>query len=96
LKLHIKIIREDNPTPSVKYHYGYYDVDNSFIHHREDGPAIIYNNGDKYWYQNDKPHREDGPAVEYANGYKVWYYRHKRVKVSSQEEFEKAIKYLNF
>jgi hypothetical protein len=41
--------------------------------HREDGPAIEYGNGDKFWYINGKRHREDGPAVEYDNGDKYWY-----------------------
>jgi len=45
--------------------------------HREDGPAIEYKNGDKYWFINDKCHREDGPAVEYANGDKEWYINNK-------------------
>lgn len=41
--------------------------------HNEDGPAIIYPNGDKAWYLNGHRHREDGPAIEYANGLKIWY-----------------------
>jgi len=41
--------------------------------HREDGPAVEYANGNKYWYQHGKKHREDGPAVEDANGNKCWY-----------------------
>lgn len=41
--------------------------------HREDGPAIEYANGDKYWYKNGQFHREDGPAIEYADGNKFWY-----------------------
>jgi hypothetical protein len=41
--------------------------------HREDGPAIEYADGDKYWCINGKLHREDGPAMEYANGLKYWY-----------------------
>jgi len=41
--------------------------------HREDGPAIIYVNGDKFWYINGKIHREDGPAVEYNSGTKEWW-----------------------
>lgn len=28
-----------------------------------DGPAIIYPEGDKFWYKNGSIHREDGPAV---------------------------------
>ena len=43
------------------------------IWHREDGPAIEWANGDKYWYLDDKLHREDGPALECANGYNAWY-----------------------
>lgn len=41
--------------------------------HREDGPALEYVNGDKFWYLNGKMHREDGPAVAYADGDKEWY-----------------------
>lgn len=41
--------------------------------HREDGPAIEYIDGTKFWYINGQIHRGDGPAVEYANGYKAWY-----------------------
>jgi hypothetical protein len=43
------------------------------IIHREDGPAIEYANGDKYWYINGKRHREDGPATEFASGTKYWF-----------------------
>lgn len=32
--------------------------------HREDGPAVEYADGSKYWYQNGELHREDGPAIE--------------------------------
>ena len=42
-------------------------------YHREKGPAIIYQNGDKKWYLNGKRHRKDGPAVELKNGYKSWH-----------------------
>ena len=52
--------------------------------HREDGPAIEYANGNKYWYLNGKPHREDGPAIECANGYKCWYLNGKEY---SEEKF---------
>tara|TARA_R110000822_G_scaffold139699_6_gene277288 strand:+ start:2251 stop:2613 length:363 start_codon:yes stop_codon:yes gene_type:complete len=41
--------------------------------HREDGPAVEYTNGDKYWFINGKLHRGDGPAIEFANGDKYWY-----------------------
>jgi hypothetical protein len=42
-------------------------------YHRENGPALEYPGGDKFWYLNGKLHREDGPAVEYTNGDKYWY-----------------------
>jgi hypothetical protein len=41
--------------------------------HREDGPAIEYDNGTKGWFLYGKRHREDGPAIERSNGDKVWY-----------------------
>ena len=41
--------------------------------HRTNGPAIIWNNGDKQWYVNGKCHRINGPAVELANGTKAWW-----------------------
>ena len=41
--------------------------------HREDGPAIEFNNGDRHWYSHGKLHREDGPAIERINGTKMWY-----------------------
>ena len=41
--------------------------------HREDGPAIEWENGYKAWYLNGLRHREDGPSIEWANGYKKWH-----------------------
>ena len=41
--------------------------------HREDGPAVEWDNGTNEWFLNDKLHREDGPAIEYANGSKEWW-----------------------
>jgi len=41
--------------------------------HREDGPALEWNDGTKWWYQNDRRHRTDGPAIEYINGFKYYY-----------------------
>jgi hypothetical protein len=38
----------------------------------------VYDDGDKYWYLNNKLHREDGPAVEYASGEKNWCLNGKR------------------
>jgi len=50
-------------------------------YHREDGPAIEYADGSKFWYLNDKCHREDGPAIERSDGTKWWYLNGKRHRV---------------
>ena len=42
------------------------------VPHREDGPAIIFNNGKKEWWINGKRHREDGPAIEFPTGDEMW------------------------
>jgi hypothetical protein len=62
--------------------------------HREDGPAIEWSDGTKFWYLNDRLHREDGPAVEYVNalagnGDKFWYLNGEPVTVA---EFHRLIK----
>jgi hypothetical protein len=41
--------------------------------HREDGPAVEYEDGTREWWLNGKLHREDGPAVEEADGTRWWY-----------------------
>jgi hypothetical protein len=51
----------------------YYKDKQMTIFHREDGPAVEYADGDKFWYINGKRHREDGPAMEYTDGAKFWY-----------------------
>lgn len=40
--------------------------------HREDGPAVEFADGSKFWLRHGKPHREDGPILESAYGYKLW------------------------
>ena len=41
--------------------------------HRDDGPAVEWSNGVKFWYQNGQRHRTDGPAIEYPTGHKRWF-----------------------
>jgi hypothetical protein len=44
------------------------------IHRENDLPAIIYNNGTKYWYKNGLKRRDnDLPSVICSNGHKEWY-----------------------
>jgi hypothetical protein len=57
--------------------------------HREDGPAIEFSDGDKWWIVNGKCHREDGPAVEYRNGTKSWYLY--GIKYYSEEKWEQEV-----
>jgi hypothetical protein len=47
--------------------------------HREDGPAIVYEDGQKQWYLRGNLHREDGPAIVYPDGQKEWYLNNRRV-----------------
>lgn len=47
--------------------------------HNDNGPAIIWVDGSKFWCKNDKLHRQDGPAIEYANGPKEWWYDNKLI-----------------
>jgi hypothetical protein len=45
--------------------------DNNLIH-REDGPAIIFDDGGLCWIQNDKDHRVGGPARDLKTGKSWW------------------------
>ena len=47
--------------------------------HRDNGPAVMWVGGSKFWYQNSKLHREDGPASEYSDGIKMWYINGTRI-----------------
>ena len=49
----------------------YYNSEGQY--HREDGPAVEFANGDKFWHINNKLHRDDGPALELINGGKSWW-----------------------
>jgi len=49
----------------------------SRFYHRENGPAVIAKNGDRYWYLYGKLHRTDGPAIEQENC-KSWYLHGKK------------------
>jgi len=57
----------------------YYSDKEMTIRHREDGPAVEWDDGSKSWYLNDKYHREDGPAFEGPRGSKYWYLNGERL-----------------
>ncbi len=39
----------------------------------DDEPALIYANGNKYWYKKGVVHRENGPAILWNNEDQEWY-----------------------
>lgn len=41
--------------------------------HREDGPAMIWNDGQLWWCINDTFHRTDGPAIYCPNKPGRWF-----------------------
>jgi hypothetical protein len=52
---------------------GYYACnDNNYEFHRDGGPAVVYPNGDKYWYKHGVIHREGGPAIIKSDGTEEW------------------------
>ena len=51
----------------------FYTVKYSSVYHREDGPALIYDDSE-FWYRYGLRHREDGPAVECNDLYNIWYF----------------------
>ena len=51
----------------------YFSDKEMVVRHREDGPALEWADGDKFWYRDGLVHREDGPALIYSNGSKYWY-----------------------
>ena len=57
--------------------------------HRDDGPAVVFADNTKQWYQNGQLHRPDGPAVEWADGNKFWYING---RMMTEEEFNQAVK----
>ena len=67
----------------------YYDKDDQL--HRTDGPAVLWADGTKLWYQNGLRHRTDGAAVEWPSGNKVWYINGEQL---SEDEFNQRAKLL--
>ena len=63
------------------------------IIHREDGPAMEWDNGTKEWFINGLYHRMNGPAVEYSGGSKEWYLNGEQY---SEEEYKRIVKMINF
>lgn len=60
------------------------------IPHCEDGPAIIFPNGDMEWWRHGELHRDDGPAVMRADGACEWWI-HGKPWPEGPEEAEKNL-----
>lgn len=93
--------RKDGPAVEIPLTYKAWYLNG--VRHRENGPAIIRHqisddnsfvwiHGYRAWYINGHRHREDGPAIEYGDGTQEWYYHGKKIKATTQTEFEAAIK----
>lgn len=67
----------------------YFNSDNQ--QHRVHGPAVIRQDGTRFWMQRGELHRVDGPAVEWSDGDTHWYLYGKMV---SEDEFNERIKSL--
>jgi hypothetical protein len=46
--------------------------DENGVLHREDGPALIYNNGEENWYKRGRLHRENGLPAIIKKEYKLY------------------------
>ena len=57
--------------------------------HRENGPAIEYADGTKFWYQNGQKHRTDGPANEWSDGSMEWFINGEEL---TEAEFNQRVK----
>jgi len=62
----------------------YYKDREMTMHHRLDGPAIEWADGDKEWFVDGKLHRLDGPAYEDVDGNKKWFVDDKEL---TEEQF---------
>jgi len=62
--------------------------------HREDGPALEYFGGSKYWFLNNRRHRENGPAVEHSNGDKQYWLNDKYLDFITNDQM--LIYYLKY
>ena len=53
--------------------------------HRVHGPAVVYTDGYRAWYQNGQRHRLDGPAIERPDGSKSWYINDQRLSEAERQ-----------
>lgn len=61
--------------------------------HRQDGPAIIWHDGEEHWFYYGYRHRTDGPAIVRKDGTVEYYLHGEIVTVKVHNDFQ-AIKNL--
>ncbi len=57
----------------IKDNFGIYYLNKQDQYHREDGPALEFDDGTKKWFINGLRHRTGGPAIEWSNGDKTYF-----------------------
>ena len=45
---------------------------NGKCHRDGDLPAVVYQDGERWWFKNNTFHRIHGPASIWSNGYETW------------------------
>ena len=75
----IENLKEDIYT-TEKSDFGVKHYKNRKLHRIGGEPAVIYNNGDKHWYEDGLHHRISGPASDYYGGWKLYFIHGKYIK----------------
>ena len=47
-------------------------IDDEGFYHREDGPAVVWDDGEQYWARRGRSHFAYGPSILYADGTLAW------------------------
>ena len=55
------------------YRYGMVRWLNDSLRHRVDGPALVWADGEQYWYRRGRFHFAHGPAIIWPGGRLRWY-----------------------
>lgn len=56
-------------------------LDDNHKLHRDNGPALIWNDGSVEWWQHGRRHRVGAPALIYTNGAEEWWINGKRHRI---------------
>jgi hypothetical protein len=87
----IKYFETEFKSEHIIDYFGEYWTDENGFYHRDNGPAIINNNGSMRYCKHGELHRLDGPAVIYKN-HKQWYINGERIFCKNNKEFLRIVK----